>query len=106
MEKQLRDAHGKPIPERLRKTFCTRDALIRHVEKLQVWESNLRMHARKPGGESIDMEAIRRHASAIQRIVTSSVPYELCTPECNPKQWLSIAESNAAGRYVLPEESL
>lgn len=102
---RLRDGHGKPIPKRLADPFRNRAILLNFVSRLQKWETSLRKNAKKPGGESIDMEAIRRHACVIQQILSCSVPYELCEPECDPKQWLSLAESNAAGRYVLPERS-
>ena len=101
---RLRDGRGQPIPKRLAAPFRTRDMLLRFLDQHQTWETDLRKRAENPGGEALDLNAIAHHCYMIHHLISQGIPHESCTPECDPKGWLSIAEANAKGRYVLPDE--
>ena len=101
---RLRDGRGRIVPKRMGEPFHNRAYLLRLVGRLQDWETSIRKAVRKPGGEAIDIKEIMRHVYAVQFIISNGVPHELCGPDSDPKEWLSIAEANLAGLYVLPEE--
>ena len=105
MAQRLRDGHGKPVPQRLREPFLGRSAILEYVKKLQGIETRLVNWSRKPGGECLNTAEIHRLMHALQFSISNSVPYEMVDISCSEKEWMSIAESNAAGRFILPEDS-